>query len=118
MIAFLYMQLNEIGLLKEMSTCLIIAVCVFFLELPKPVPRQSALPADSLFESQPKADLFNASPVSTKTFHYVPPPYQQGSLCLRTGLVIAFRGYRTKLAYLRLIFNLTEGTCCKEASKV
>ncbi|XP_068521958.1 disabled homolog 2 isoform X1 [Anas acuta] len=31
-------------------------------ELPKPVPRQSALPADSLFESQPKADLFNASP--------------------------------------------------------
>lgn len=31
-------------------------------ELPKPVPRQSVLPADSLFESQPKADLFNASP--------------------------------------------------------
>uniref|UniRef100_A0A8C3GR60 DAB adaptor protein 2 n=1 Tax=Cairina moschata TaxID=8855 RepID=A0A8C3GR60_CAIMO len=31
-------------------------------ELPKPIPRQSALPADSLFESQPKADLFNASP--------------------------------------------------------
>ncbi|XP_032062474.1 disabled homolog 2 isoform X2 [Aythya fuligula] len=31
-------------------------------ELPKPVPRQSALPADNLFESQPKADLFNALP--------------------------------------------------------
>ncbi|XP_064358500.1 disabled homolog 2-like isoform X1 [Dromaius novaehollandiae] len=30
-------------------------------EPPKPVPRQSALPADGLFESQPKPDLFSTS---------------------------------------------------------
>ncbi|XP_065595985.1 disabled homolog 2 isoform X2 [Cyrtonyx montezumae] len=32
----------------------------------KPVPRQSALPIDGLFESQPKPDLFNASSESQK----------------------------------------------------
>nr|XP_009678966.1 PREDICTED: disabled homolog 2 isoform X3 [Struthio camelus australis] len=30
-------------------------------EPPKPVPRQSALPADGLFESQPKTDVFSTS---------------------------------------------------------
>ncbi|NWR40902.1 DAB2 protein, partial [Regulus satrapa] len=35
-------------------------------EPPKPVPRQSAPPADSLFESQDKSDSFGASPVSNK----------------------------------------------------
>ncbi|NXR20496.1 DAB2 protein, partial [Cinclus mexicanus] len=35
-------------------------------EPPKPVPRQSALPADGLFESQDKADPFSASSVSSK----------------------------------------------------
>ncbi|NWX61215.1 DAB2 protein, partial [Promerops cafer] len=33
---------------------------------PKPVPRQSALPADGLFESQDKTDPFSASSVSSK----------------------------------------------------
>lgn len=36
------------------------------LEPPKPVPRQSALPADGLFESQDKTDPFSASSVSIK----------------------------------------------------
>ncbi|NXT32654.1 DAB2 protein, partial [Pelecanoides urinatrix] len=35
-------------------------------ELPKPVPRQSVLPADGLFESQAKTDLFSASSESQK----------------------------------------------------
>ncbi|NWH89099.1 DAB2 protein, partial [Aegithalos caudatus] len=35
-------------------------------EPPKPVPRQSALPADGLFESQNKTDPFSASSVSSK----------------------------------------------------
>ncbi|NWU40756.1 DAB2 protein, partial [Hylia prasina] len=35
-------------------------------EPPKPVPRQSALPADGLFESQNKTDPFSASSVSNK----------------------------------------------------
>ncbi|NWW70811.1 DAB2 protein, partial [Climacteris rufus] len=35
-------------------------------EPPKPVPRQSGLPADGLFESQNKTDLFSASSVSSK----------------------------------------------------
>ncbi|NWS10485.1 DAB2 protein, partial [Pachyramphus minor] len=35
-------------------------------EPPKPVPRQTALPADSLFESQAKTDLFSPSSVSSK----------------------------------------------------
>ncbi|NXH09257.1 DAB2 protein, partial [Bucco capensis] len=35
-------------------------------ELPKPVPLQSVLPADGVFESQAKPDLFGASSVSTK----------------------------------------------------
>ncbi|NXX48947.1 DAB2 protein, partial [Tricholaema leucomelas] len=35
-------------------------------EPPKPVPRQSVLPADSLLESQDKPDPFSASPVSSK----------------------------------------------------
>ncbi|KAF1409642.1 hypothetical protein FQV22_0015504, partial [Spheniscus magellanicus] len=33
-------------------------------ELPKPVPQQTVLPADGLFESQAKTDLFSASSVS------------------------------------------------------
>ncbi|NXS00238.1 DAB2 protein, partial [Oxylabes madagascariensis] len=36
-------------------------------EPPKPVPRQSVLPADGLFESQDKTDPFSASSVSGKT---------------------------------------------------
>ncbi|NXY65333.1 DAB2 protein, partial [Callaeas wilsoni] len=36
-------------------------------ELPKPVPRQSALPADGLFESQDKTDPFSASSESQKS---------------------------------------------------
>ncbi|NWY24015.1 DAB2 protein, partial [Pheucticus melanocephalus] len=35
-------------------------------EPPKPVPRQSALPAEGLFESQDKTDPFSASPVSSE----------------------------------------------------
>ncbi|NXA88980.1 DAB2 protein, partial [Melanocharis versteri] len=35
-------------------------------EPPKPVPRQSALPADDLFESQDETDPFSASSVSSK----------------------------------------------------
>ncbi|NXE64098.1 DAB2 protein, partial [Calcarius ornatus] len=35
-------------------------------EPPKPVPRQSALPAEGLFESQDKTDPFSASSVSSK----------------------------------------------------
>ncbi|NXW70126.1 DAB2 protein, partial [Hirundo rustica] len=35
-------------------------------EPPKPVPRQSALPADGLFESQDKTDPFSTSSVSSK----------------------------------------------------
>ncbi|NWX43841.1 DAB2 protein, partial [Steatornis caripensis] len=35
-------------------------------EPPKPVPQQSVLPADDLFESQAKTDLFSASSVSSK----------------------------------------------------
>ncbi|NWS85792.1 DAB2 protein, partial [Toxostoma redivivum] len=35
-------------------------------EPPKPAPRQSALPADDLFESQDKTDPFSASSVSSK----------------------------------------------------
>ncbi|NWR10338.1 DAB2 protein, partial [Paradoxornis webbianus] len=35
-------------------------------EPPKPVPRQSALPTDGLFESQDKTDPFSASSVSSK----------------------------------------------------
>ncbi|NXC47446.1 DAB2 protein, partial [Penelope pileata] len=35
-------------------------------EIPKPVPRQSALPVDGLFESQSKQDLFNASSESQR----------------------------------------------------
>ncbi|NWS99763.1 DAB2 protein, partial [Mionectes macconnelli] len=35
-------------------------------EPPKPVPRQSTLPADDLFESQAKTDLFSSSSVSSK----------------------------------------------------
>ncbi|NXU99047.1 DAB2 protein, partial [Cettia cetti] len=35
-------------------------------EPPKPVPRQSVLPADGLFESQDKTDPFSASSVSSK----------------------------------------------------
>ncbi|XP_042731301.1 disabled homolog 2 isoform X3 [Lagopus leucura] len=37
-----------------------------FSEPLKPVPRQSALPIDGLFESQPKPDLFNVSSESQK----------------------------------------------------
>ncbi|NWX82494.1 DAB2 protein, partial [Nothoprocta ornata] len=35
-------------------------------EPPKPAPRQTAVPADGLFESQPKTDLFTTSTVSNK----------------------------------------------------
>ncbi|KAM8793506.1 disabled homolog 2-like [Eudromia elegans] len=41
-------------------------------EPPKPVPRQSALPADGLFENQPKTDLFTTS---TKESQKPPGPF-------------------------------------------
>ncbi|NXM00171.1 DAB2 protein, partial [Tyrannus savana] len=46
-------------------------------EPPKPVPRQSALPADGLFESQAKTGLFSPSSVSSKKpkhHHHKNPP--------------------------------------------
>lgn len=43
-----------------------IAIYLSFLEPPKPIPRQSAVPTDGLFESQDKADPFSASSVSSK----------------------------------------------------
>ncbi|NXW11165.1 DAB2 protein, partial [Fregetta grallaria] len=45
-------------------------------EPPKLVPRQTVLPADGLFESQAKTDLFSASSVSSKkTNHHPPTPH-------------------------------------------
>lgn len=43
------------------------------LEPPKPVPQQTVLPADGLFESQAKTDLFSASSVSKKKTQPPPP---------------------------------------------
>uniref|UniRef100_A0A8B9GEK9 DAB adaptor protein 2 n=1 Tax=Amazona collaria TaxID=241587 RepID=A0A8B9GEK9_9PSIT len=87
-------------------------------EPPKPVPQQSVLPADVLFESQAKTDLFSTSSVSSNKKQSDketnPKPTQPIFLSLRGMSVFDhwlssdFKGCGTKfLVCMRLIINLT-----------
>lgn len=89
---------------------MIIAVYLFSLEPPKPVLQQSVVPADVLFESQAKMDLFSDSSVSSKkkknqtnTKKYNPSFSLTGEtqcLCLSTDLVLALEAMEQTLLHV------------------
>uniref|UniRef100_A0A8V5H8W3 Uncharacterized protein n=1 Tax=Melopsittacus undulatus TaxID=13146 RepID=A0A8V5H8W3_MELUD len=63
--AFSYYFSSKVGIQDSTDHDDMEAICLFSLEPPKPVPQQSVLPTDVLFESQAKTDLFSTSSVSS-----------------------------------------------------
>uniref|UniRef100_A0A8C4TUL5 PID domain-containing protein n=1 Tax=Falco tinnunculus TaxID=100819 RepID=A0A8C4TUL5_FALTI len=98
-------------------------------ELPMPVPRSSVLPGHGQLEGQAKIkpdSAFSVSRKKKKNTKKHPKPQNKtlsfslaGVLVFEHWLSSGFRGCGTELlACLRLMFNLTEDTCCRKANKV